>query len=143
MPRPPAAFAVLLLLLAALACGSDSPSDPEGGGTRTVKENPSFAQDIQEIFQRRGCTASGCHGSAPQAALDLRPAAAYAALVGVQAVSEPVVRVIPGNPQGSYLVIRLEGRQQVGSRMPLGGAPLDAVDLQNVRNWIARGAANN
>lgn len=47
------------------ACGgSDSPSGPGGNGggggtTREIKANPSFATDIQEIFTRNGCTASG------------------------------------------------------------------------------------
>jgi len=142
----PRFLAATLVLVSLAGCGSDSPADPNGGGGgngRTVKENPSFAADVQEILQRQGCTSSGCHGSAPRGSLDLRPAAAWSALVGVPAVSEPVVRVIPGNPEGSYLVMRVEGRQQVGSRMPPGGSPLDAVDLQNIRNWIARGAQNN
>ena len=52
------------------------------------------------------------------------------------------IRVIPGNAQDSYLVIKIEGRQGVGSRMPVGGA-LDAVDITNIRNWINEGAKNN
>lgn len=132
------------LLLVLSACGGgDSPSDPGGEDPRVVKQNPSFATDIQEIFDRKGCTAAGCHGNAQQAGLDLRPGAAHGALVGVTATSEAIQRVIPGNAQGSYLVIRVEGRQTVGSRMPLGGTPLDNVDLTNLRNWIDRGAPNN
>jgi hypothetical protein len=135
-----------LLLSAVLlsACGGgDSPSDPGGEEPRVVKANPSFATDIQEIFDRKGCTASGCHGNAQQGGLDLRAAAAFDQLVGVTASAEPIQRVIPGNPQGSYLVIRVEGRQVVGSRMPLGGTPLDNVDLTNLRNWIQQGAPDN
>jgi hypothetical protein len=130
------------LLLVAAACG-DSPSEPDVDDPRVVKENPSFVTDIQEIFTRKGCTSSGCHGTGPQAGLDLRPGSAYAALVGVAASSEPIQRVIPGNPDGSYLVIRVEGRQTVGNRMPLGGTPLDDIDRANLRNWILRGAAEN
>ena len=44
------------------------------------------------------------------------------------ATSEAVLRVIPNNADGSYLVIKLEGRQTVGARMPLGGQPLDMTD---------------
>lgn len=140
--RPFVALGVAALV-ALLACGGDSPSDPGGDDPRVVKENPSFANDIQEIFDRKGCTAAGCHGNAQQGRLDLRAAAAFDQLVGVTAFSEPIQRVIPGNPQGSYLVIRVEGRQMVGSRMPLGGTPLDNVDLTNLRNWIQRGALDN
>ncbi len=53
------------------------------------------------------------------------------------------VRVIAGDAQNSYLVKKLEGRQTVGARMPLNGAPLDNIDLTNIRNWIDQGAQNN
>ncbi|RMH12875.1 MAG: hypothetical protein D6701_13015 [Gemmatimonadetes bacterium] len=77
------------------------------------------------------------------AGLDLRNAVAYDNLVNVQATSENFRRVLPGDPQNSYIVIKLEGRQSVGSRMPLGQAPLDNIDLTNIRNWISSGAPNN
>jgi hypothetical protein len=108
-----------------------------------VKANPAFGADIQEIFDRRGCTASGCHGSAQSAGLDLRSGSAYGSLVNVQASSEPIVRVIPNDAQNSYLVIKLEGRQSVGAQMPRGGSPLDTIDMRNIRNWIDTGAPNN
>ena len=133
----------MLLLIGAAACGGDSPSDPGVVDPRIVKSNPSFAVDIEEIFDRKGCTAAGCHGSVQQGGMDLRPGAAYAALVGVTASAEPIPRVIPGDAQGSYIVMRVEGRQSVGSRMPLGGVPLDSIDLTNLRNWISQGAAEN
>ncbi len=140
-----------LFLLAACG-GGDGPTypgmdDDPGGGTegptRTVKSDPSFARDIQEIFDRRGCTNSSCHGSSQQAGLDLRQGSAYGNLVNVMATQEQIIRVIPGNAQGSYLVIKLEGRQTVGQRMPRGAAPLDTIDLKNIRNWIDKGAKNN
>jgi hypothetical protein len=40
-------------------------------------------------------------------------------------------------------VIKLEGRQTVGGRMPQTGSPLDSIDLTNVRNWISQGALND
>ena len=111
--------------------------------TRTVKDNPSFANDIQEIFQRRGCTNAACHGTAASAGLNLQSGVSYSNLVNVMATSEPVVRVIAGNADGSYLVIKLEGRQTAGASMPLGGQPLDQTDITNIRNWITQGANNN
>ena len=127
-------------------CGdSGSPTSSSGStsSTRTIQADPSFGATIQEIFDRRGCTASSCHGLAQLAGLDLRSGTSYGALVGVVATSEPIVRVIPGNTDGSYLVIKLEGRQSVGVRMPQGLSPLDQTDLTNVKNWIAQGAKNN
>jgi hypothetical protein len=77
------------------------------------------------------------------AGLDLRSGSSYGSLVDVRATSEPILRVSPGDPDGSYLVIKLEGRQSVGDRMPQTGAALDSIDLTNIRNWIAQGALNN
>ncbi len=131
------------LIVGAVACSSDSPSGPDGGHDRVVKANPTLSADIQEIFDRKGCSSAGCHGSAQSAGMDLRSGAAYASLVGVTATTEAIVRVIPGDAQGSYLMMRVEGRQSVGSRMPLGGVALDSIDLGNLRNWIMQGALEN
>lgn len=141
----------LVAALTVSACGGGAPTGPDDGngsgngnsGTRVIKAAPSFANDIQEIFNRRGCTASSCHGSAQSAGLDLRSGSSYANLVGVDATSENEVRVLPGNADQSYLVIKLEGRQLVGARMPLVGAVLDNIDLTNIKNWINQNAVNN
>jgi hypothetical protein len=137
---------IVSLGLAGAACGGSDPvgsgGGPPGGG-REIKADPSFSSDIQEIFTRKGCTASSCHGSASQGGLDLRASAAYGELVNVAAQGEAKTLVIPGDAQNSYLVIKLEGRQSFGSRMPEGGTPLDNIDLSNVRNWITQGAKNN
>ncbi len=143
----------LVAALTVSACGGGAPVGPDDGngngngngnnGTRVIKAAPSFANDIQEIFNRRGCTASSCHGSAQSAGLNLQSGSSYANLVGVDATSENKVRVIPGNADQSYLVIKLEGRQSVGARMPLVGAALDNIDLTNIKNWINQNAVNN
>ena len=68
----------------------------------------------------------------------------YGVLVGVPSTSEPSFnRVTPNDATNSYIVIKLEGRQGVGARMPLGRSPLDNIDLTNIRNWINGGAPNN
>lgn len=146
----PVAPALVLLLLVAAACGGGSPTSPSpanpapGAGTgRSIQPDPSFASVVQEIFERRGCTQAGCHIDATVSGLTLARGASHAALVNVRAANEPIVRVIPGNADGSYLVIKLEGRQVVGAQMPLGGTPLDVIDLTNIKNWINQGAKNN
>jgi hypothetical protein len=54
------------------------------------------------------------------------------------------VRVVPGDPSGSYLIHKLEGRSDiVGSRMPAGGPFLAQTDIDVIRAWIAQGAPNN
>lgn len=128
-------------LAVALAACSDDGTGPSG---RQILADPSFAQDINEIFQRRGCSAGVCHGSG-QAGLVLTGDAAsnYANLVSVPATSESFLRVDPGDAQDSYIVIKVEGRQAVGAQMPFGGTPLDDIDVTNLRNWIDNGAPNN
>jgi len=143
-------FLSLVLLLA--ACGGsttapvDDGDDAGNGDGREVLEAPSFATDVNEILQRRGCASSSCHG-APNGQDGLRltssAAANYAAIVGVDANSEDYLLVDPGNAQDSYIVIRVEGRQTQGSSMPKGAAPLDEIDRANLRNWIDNGAPNN
>ena len=49
--------------------------------------------------------------------------------------------VIPGNPDNSIIIGRLEG--SITPQMPLGGAPLSASDIQKIRDWITEGALDN
>jgi mono/diheme cytochrome c family protein len=101
-----------------------------------------------EVFTPR---CSGCHdGSAPPTgalpgSMDLRAGNTHASLVDVASQQQPaLLRVAPGDPEGSYLVHKLEGRAGIGgSRMPLGGPFLDAATLDAVRAWIEAGAAND
>ncbi|MEM7416198.1 MAG: hypothetical protein AAF389_11915 [Gemmatimonadota bacterium] len=142
---------LLVLAVAAAACGPNGPTRPVAdretvNDNREVFETPSFATDINEILQRRGCSGHNCHGHpGGRAELSLNEDAAfnYAQLVGRSAVSEAYELVLPNHPDSSYLVIKLEDRQTVGFQMPLGADPLDSIDLANVRNWIATGAPNN
>ena len=135
--------AFVLALTSACSTSDSNPTAPPAGGGRQVEANPSFNNIIQEIFDRRGCSGSSCHGVARSGALDLRVGNAHGNLVNIQALLEPILRVIPGDADGSYLVIKLEGRQSAGSAMPRVGSPLDVIDLTNIKNWINQGAQNN
>ena len=146
---------ILAVMTLLTACGG-SPTDTGNGGNggngggstgRVILTNPLFATDIQEIFVRRGCTASNCHGSAMSGGLGLASAAAsYANLVDVAAtaVDGPpgLDRVMANNTAASYLWLKVSGNT-AGSRMPQGAAVLDATDLANIGNWINTGALNN
>ena len=125
------------------ACGGT----PTGGTNRVILANPSFATNIQEIFVRRGCTASNCHGSADSGGLGLASAAAsYADLVNVPSVAASgppgLDRVEPNDIDASYLWLKVSGTD-AGPRMPQDGSPLDNIDQTNIRNWINTGARNN
>ncbi len=134
---------VPLLLLTTIAmltgCGSDGGSGPTGG----VSADPSFAGEIQPIFTSR-CASQACHGASEQAGLKLTAGDAREELVDVASTSEPAfLRVATGDADTSYVVIRLDGNQNVGGRMPQGGQPLGADDIQLIRNWIDQGAKDN
>ena len=154
MNRSTSALVRLALLVTLAACGgSDSPTDTGGsnnnnggsnsGGDTGPKADPSFANDVMEILNRRSCTAAECHGSGQGGLTMTTAAVAYANLVNVTSPNSGETRVIPGNANDSYVVKKLEGRQSVGDRMPLGSSPLSTTDLQNIKNWINEGAKNN
>ncbi len=130
---------VILLALMAFSCKNNgSSSVPE-----TVKEDPSFANDIQPIFTNN-CALSGCHNSTAQQGLNLGQGQAYSNLVNVTSQQDSNrMRVLPGFSASSYLVIKIEGNQTIGVRMPNGRSPLSSVQIQNIKNWIDRGAKNN
>jgi mono/diheme cytochrome c family protein len=67
----------------------------------------------------------------------------YAYLVNQAADEVPeLMRVNPGNPDDSYIIKKLEGAADiVGGRMPLGGPYLSEAQIDQVRTWIANGAA--
>ena len=122
-------------------CGSNSSTNTEP--PPTVKDDPSFSSDIQSIFSNN-CISSGCHNAGASGGLVLLQGQAYANLVNVASTQEPgKTRVIPNDATNSDIVIKLEGRQTNGGRMPFGGTALHANTIQNIKNWINKGAKNN
>jgi hypothetical protein len=55
------------------------------------------------------------------------------------------IRVIPGDPENSYLIHKLEGRSSIsGLRMPQNGPPyLTSGQILIIRRWIELGALQN
>jgi uncharacterized protein YjdB len=106
---------------------------------------PSFSQVVNEIFVQTGCTSGNCHGgNAGDLTLTSSPATSYANLVNVPASAEPSLLLVkPSDSFNSYLVMKLEGRQSSGARMPIGGRSLSAADLATIKSWIDAGAPDN
>jgi hypothetical protein len=111
---------------------------------------PTFASIQNDIFQttdsagRTRCL--NCHtstGRNPSGGLNLNPDVAYQQLVNAASIGKPgAIRVIPGDPDNSYLVHKLEGAADiVGRRMPLN-SPTFLTDgqIKIIRRWIAIGA---
>ena len=120
--------------VASVGCG--------GGGDETGA--PVSYDDVQGVFEEYGCTA--CHpGVNPS--LDLTEGNSYDQLVGIRALEDPtLVRVVAGDPERSFLYLKLGGAPPVadipaiGTRMPPRAPPIDPEDLDLVRRWILQGA---
>jgi hypothetical protein len=117
----------------------------------TPNLEPTFSSIQQEIFSsgdssgRPACT--NCHNAIGSRfnGLDLSPAVSYNNLVNARSVGRAgAVRVIPSDPENSYLIHKLEGRSTIaGVRMPLGGPFLETGQIQIIKRWIEIGAPNN
>ena len=126
-----------------VGCGSNNPTAP----SQPAVLGPTFSQQIQAQILNPACIL--CHtdeGRTPAGGLNMKPGTAYSQLVGVASTGKPgAVRVIAGNPSGSYLIQKLEGASDiVGLRMPRNGPPyLTDAQIALIRLWIQNGAPNN
>lgn len=95
---------------------------------------------VLDTFDER-CAFSGCHAGADAAeGLDLTGDYAFSALVNrpSQAYGSKYLRVRPGDPARSYLVMKLKNTPGIkGERMPKKGAALSAAELSAIEAWIA------
>ena len=94
--------------------------------------------DVLDIFEN-SCAFSGCHsGSASPKGLDLSEDFAASSLVGKPSSERPnVLRVKPGDPVNSYLIMKLRGSGDIdGDRMPKGGQPLSDFEIGVIESWI-------
>lgn len=92
-----------------------------------------YATQIDPIFTANGC--KGCHGS--NGGLSL---ATYEALFNSTGANYGKNIVVPGNPDGSGLVDKIEPNPQFETRMPQGRDPLTAQQIALIRLWISEGA---
>ena len=147
MTRAGCSLALTILVLTMAGC-DEQLSDVAGP---TPDLEPTFSSIQRDIFNltdaagRRAC--STCHtGARPAANLNLSDASSYAALFNVPSTNKPgAVRVIPGDPNGSYLIKKIEGTPGiVGERMPRTTGPfLTPGQVLIIRRWIELGAPNN
>jgi hypothetical protein len=119
--------------------GLDANGQPIGSGS----SGPLTAdfQSIQDNVFTPICTRCHAGAGAPEG-LQLDAAHSYALLVGVPSTEQPnVLRVKAGDPDDSYLVLKLEGSAGIsGVRMPFGGPYLPQSTIDVIRQWISAGA---
>lgn len=141
---------LVLVAAAAIAGACDEGLSTIAGPTPNL--TPTFASiqsDILEAGDSSGRSLCiGCHtnvGRTPAGGLNLIHDAAYDQLVNVSSIQRPgTPRVVPGNPDASYLVQKIEGTQTVGLRMPRNGPPyLTQGQILIIRRWIEIGAPRN
>lgn len=127
-----------------------NPLDGDGDGTpggnfvsvfTVASLVPTLASIQNQIFTP---ICSVCHvdgGVAGFTGLWLDELSSAASLIGVASSEVPALqRVDPGDPEGSYLVQKLEGTAAVGEQMPPGGPFLPQSSMDVIREWIAAGA---
>lgn len=139
------ALCILATLVSATAC--DENLSTIAGPTPDLE--PTFASIQQFVFEapdsagRRACTS--CHtnvGRTPAGGMNLLHDVAYANIVNVSSTQRPgVLRVVPGDPDASYIVHKVEGTPGiVGLRMPFIAPYLSDGQILILRRWIALGA---
>ncbi|MFN3424080.1 MAG: hypothetical protein ACK40C_05200 [Novosphingobium meiothermophilum] len=133
------------LLAAGCAAVAQAPAahDPAPAAAPDVSANVSYAADIVPLLESQCAT---CHLTGEEAGgMALVGDMAIASLVGQPAEEAPgLMRVVAGDPDRSYLVMKLEGTHiangGAGAQMPFGAPPLSAAEIATVRAWIAQGA---
>src|SRR5438309_7953472 len=124
-----------LLLCAMLVAGCENPV------TNSVHVDPTFTSIQQNVFARSCTFAGSCHAAFRP--LSLEAADAYNNLVGVRpdnltALNKGLLRVFPGKPDSSFLLIKLTGPGPgEGDRMPHSNDPLSQQAIDAIRTWIA------
>ncbi len=147
--RTRTAFAALLLAAAPLApagCGAGSGEglDQNGQplGTPPSGLQPTLASIQDNVFSVR-CAIPECHGGENvQYGLRLDPGFSAGNLINVPSPRNAnLIRVVPGDPDASFLIQKLQGADGLlGDRMPDGGPYLTTATINVIRQWIQNGA---
>lgn len=129
------------------------PDDPGGGGGGplpgpTPSGAPTFGAVYEEVLVAEGCNTPLCHGGGAGGLAMTSRDGAYAALVGAGAAgpfcdSSGLLRVVPGDPAASLLFEKIASRTpRCGEPMPIA-AMLAERQIEQIREWIERGAPDD
>jgi hypothetical protein len=140
--------ALVIIGISVAAAGCDERLADLAGPTPNL--TPTFSSIQRDIFAasdssgRPSC--ASCHSPTGfafrQVGLDLATEGSYDSLVGVRSREKPgVLRVAAGDPDNSYLLHKLEGRNDIiGARMPNNGPYLSDGQIAIIERWIELGA---
>jgi hypothetical protein len=140
--RPLAALASFVaLLIPSIVLPSCSSDDT---GTTTTTSTKRFKRDVVPIFQQ-SCALTACHSSSESNLgiyLTFDAAQIYAELQKTSPTAAGQKFVVAGDPDKSYVMVKMESKQSTGTQMPpdelLSEAKRDAI-----RAWIQAGAKND
>lgn len=114
-----------LLPLALAACNGEAPV--------------SFSQDVKPVLDKH-CIE--CHQ--PGGAGTLASGFDMTTYEGLMKGTNFGPMVIAGDPEGSNILVLMEGRADPSISMPHGQRdPVAKLDIQTIRTWIEQGAKNN
>jgi hypothetical protein len=118
-----------------VGCGTPVPTVPEF-------EPVSYSAHLEPLVVAH-CL--GCHESEePKAKLVLEEGTGYGQLVGRRSVQHPEMALVePGDPERSYLWLKLQHTAAEGKGMPrtlTGSKMLRSAELELYRRWISEGA---
>lgn len=116
----------------------------DGSTPAGEEERPLYSIIQRDVFDRR-CTF--CHyGANASGRLDLTGEFSYQSMVGVPSnQSGQYLRVDPGHPEDSYLIIKLaEGDpRRLQDRMPRDGPYMSEEEIKYIADWIYWGALDD
>ena len=118
-------FPIGLLLLCLFGCDSQSDNPLQPDEISSVNAKASFEQNLLPILTAR-CSYSGCHDANGPHGLDF---STYQTFISGDDEGESVFN--PGNANDSDII-----EEVVSGRMPPGGPPLTAEQIQLFRDWI-------
>jgi hypothetical protein len=108
-------------------------------GTTTV----SYANQIRPLLDQAGCLASSCHGGPfPSSNYDLQSYIGFFG-PGVEAKALKACDIVPGQPDASYVIEKLNPGPRLGVQMPNSRPPLSPEQIDLVRTWILEGASDD
>ena len=123
------------VLAVSIGCGTSVPEVPSG-------EPVSYSVHLEPLVIAH-CLS--CHESEEaKAKLVLDPGLGYERLVGPRSIQDPEMALVePGNPENSYLWLKLQHTTQEGKGMPrtvAGSKKLRPAELELYKRWIEGGA---
>jgi hypothetical protein len=137
---------VSVIVLAGCTGSTTKPTGETGDDTGDTGPGAATFSRVRDEVLVPTCAISACHAVGTQGSGFVLPEGEeHAAIVGVESQFAPgEVLVVPGDPDASYLVLKLEDAVGIaGSPMPPPFGNLDPDQIALVRAWIDAGALEN